>query len=134
MTMVVVPPPSRLMASSAPNEWSHAAISGVVAPPLHLAWRPSMVMSQRVLPSAETPAPVRGWSLVSLPVMVPSRRMTAKPETTVAADSGVPWSSLWMEAVRLAVMARQGWPSGGEMVWPLRRMRPWTFSGPPGVA
>jgi hypothetical protein len=57
--MAVEPPPSRLSASRAPSERISRAASGSVMPTLQPGRLPSTVTS-RSLPSARTPASVRG--------------------------------------------------------------------------
>ena len=59
LAMSVEPPPSRLMALTAPNERIRAPISASLTPTLYPGCRPSTV-TMRTLPSAVTPTLVRG--------------------------------------------------------------------------
>lgn len=82
-TMVVDPPPSRLMASSAPMARMNSAKSGRFSPRLSPD-RPSTATRNSVRPSALTPAPERGAGTTSVPWPAsPSRRMENPPAAAV---------------------------------------------------
>src|SRR5512143_3983509 len=59
ITMVVDPPPSRLIASTAPSSIIRALISAIVIPTLEAGCRPSTT-ARTIVPSPRTPAAVRG--------------------------------------------------------------------------